>query len=270
MKYVERLTTPEKGNKYYIHHSKGGYNTCMKINEQNGSVIPNCVGYAQGRLLEIMGAKGCNWKLPAGYAEDWYDTAIKNGMTVTDKPELGSVACWKQGKTNNPNDGAGHVAVVELINNNGEIMCSQSHAKGIEFDLVTLSPSNGYKYKDGFVLQGFISCGIDFLAEEKEIVMRNYIDILCREADDSGLRSWSIALHNGMTEDDLRTSLLNSKEYIEDTTRLQREDYVIKCYRNILGRFPESEAVINHWKKYSKEEIFYGIWNSEEAINRRK
>lgn len=268
-KYIPRLSQPAKDNKYYIHYSKGGYNTCAEIDRQSGSVVPNCVGYAQGRLLEIMGAKAANWNLPAGNAEDWYDIAVKFNMPVFNSPQLGSVACWKQGKTNSSDDGTGHIAVVEKIENNGDILCSQSHYNGSAFDLITITRSSGYKYKAGYELQGFISCGIDFLTMQKEIVMRNYIDILCRPADSLGLASWAIELHNGLTENELKIRLLNSEEYLKDTTKCQKEVFIIKCYRNILGRYPESEEVVNHWKKFSKEDIFYGIWNSKEAQNRR-
>lgn len=43
---VTRTTPPDEENKYYIKTTKGGYNRCIQI-QSNGSVLPNCTGYAR-------------------------------------------------------------------------------------------------------------------------------------------------------------------------------------------------------------------------------
>ena len=162
MKYTPRLTAPSKSNKNFIHYSKGGYNTCIMIDKSTGSVLPNCVGYAQGRLLEILGKKAVNWKLPACNAEDWFETAQKNGFKTGQTPKLGAVVVWRAGQTHNNADGAGHVAVVEEIMSNGDIVVSQSAWGGTEFYLSTITKASGYMYNSNRPFLGFIYCGIEF------------------------------------------------------------------------------------------------------------
>ena len=162
MKYTPRLTAPSKSDKNFIHYSKGGYNSCIMIDKSTGSVLPNCVGYAQGRLLEILGAKAPNWKLPACNAEDWLETAQKNGFKTGQTPKLGAVVVWRAGQTHNNADGAGHVAVVEEIMSNGDIVVSQSAWGGTEFYLSTITKASGYMYNSNRPLLGFIYCGIEF------------------------------------------------------------------------------------------------------------
>lgn len=136
-KFTARTTAPSRLDKRFINYNKGGYNTCISINQQTGYVLPNCVGYAQGRLLEVRGESKVNWKLPACNAEDWFDTAKANGMAVGQTPKLGSVVVWRAGNTHNSSDGAGHVAIVEKIKSNGDIIASQSAYGGQEFYLST-------------------------------------------------------------------------------------------------------------------------------------
>lgn len=162
MKYTPRLTAPSKSDKNFIHYSKCGYNTCIMIDKNTGSVLPNCVGYAQGRLLEILGAKAPNWKLPACNAEDWFETAQKNGFKTGQTPKLGAVVVWRAGQTHNNADGAGHVAVVEEIMSNGDIVVSQSAWGGTEFYLSTITKASGYMYNSNRPFLGFIYCGIEF------------------------------------------------------------------------------------------------------------
>ena len=162
MKYTPRLTAPSKSDKNFIHYSKGGYNTCIMIDKSTGSVLPNCVGYAQGRLLEILGKKAVNWKLPACNAEDWLETAQKNGFKTGMTPKLGAVAVFRAGTTHNGSDGAGHVAVVEEIKSNGDIVVSQSAYGGTEFYLSTITKASGYMYNSNRPFLGFIYCGIEF------------------------------------------------------------------------------------------------------------
>lgn len=168
MKFEPRLTAPTRTDKNYIHYSKGGYNTCIVIDKNSGYVLPNCVGYAQGRLLELTGAKKANWKFPACNAEDWFDKAKSNGMATGNTPKLGSVIVWKAGNTHNAKDGAGHVGIVENIYPNGDILISQSAFNGEEFYLTTLTKESGYIYSNERPLLGFIYVGIEFEAEDNK------------------------------------------------------------------------------------------------------
>ena len=160
--FKQRLTAPNKTDKRFIRHTHGGYNTCIDINDDTGYVLPNCTGYAQGRLLEILGAKSVNWKLPAGDAENWFSTAIKNGLQTGSVPKLGAVVCWRAGQIYNGKDGAGHVAIVEDILPNGDIVTSNSIYNGTEFFTQVVTKASGYMYSEERPLVGFIYCGIEF------------------------------------------------------------------------------------------------------------
>lgn len=145
-----RTTPPNSKNKFYIHNTRDGYNKCIRIS--GDSCLPNCVGYAYGRYMEIADIKSCN--LPTVHAEDWFALAKKRGFKVGKTPKPGAVICWSKGKTGYSGDGCGHVAIVEQVNKDGSILISQSgYGSGRRMWTATLKkpyPLAGYK------LQGFI------------------------------------------------------------------------------------------------------------------
>lgn len=155
--YKVRLSAPTTDNKYYIHTSAGGYNSCIHI--KNGSVLPNCVGYAWGRWYELLGFKP---KLSRGNAEDWW--GYKDGYSRGQTPKLGAVICWRKGKTGTSKDGAGHVAIVEQINSDGSIVTSNSGYSGTRFYKQTLKPP--YNIGSAYTFQGFIYLPVDFAVEK--------------------------------------------------------------------------------------------------------
>lgn len=53
--FVKRSTAPASDNLYYIKTTKGGYNKCIQI-QSNGSVLPNCTGYAR-RMEDLWSVK---------------------------------------------------------------------------------------------------------------------------------------------------------------------------------------------------------------------
>lgn len=146
MAFEPRLNAPSTSNKNWIHTSAGGKNGCIKIS--GNSVLPNCVGYAYGRFMEILGK---NPKLSKGNAENWY--GFKDGYARGKTPKLGAVICWAKGKAGVSSDGAGHVAIVEKIYGDGSILISQSGYKSSRF--WTSKIKKGYALK-GYTFQGFI------------------------------------------------------------------------------------------------------------------
>lgn len=86
-------------------------------------------------------------------------------------PTLGSIACWKVGKLKDGSDGAGHVAVVEEIKSNGDIVTSNSAWGGKEFYMQTFSKLKdyGWKGKTGkkYELIGFIIPSIHIIETPK-------------------------------------------------------------------------------------------------------
>lgn len=121
--YKPRLTRPEKGNRFYIRKASGGLNPAIKgyPTDADCDVLNNCVGYVVGRWLELGGPQ-----LKPVNAELFIQYAQKDGLTITQSPSLGACMVWQGGPTQNAGDGAGHVAIVEVINPDGSIVTSES------------------------------------------------------------------------------------------------------------------------------------------------
>ena len=118
----------------------------------SGYGMPNCTCYAYGRFAEIRNAFAA---LPTGDAGSWYDAVV--GFNKGRWPRLGAVACYasESGKY------AGHVAIVEVINEDGSIVTSNSAYRGTYFWTETVTPADGYcsdwmKRNRDYYCQGFI------------------------------------------------------------------------------------------------------------------
>lgn len=123
--FTPRLIRPEAGNKYYIRKSSGGYSSAIKgkPTDKDCDVLPNCVGYAYGRFNEIGGYSSCKYLKPVN-AEKFIK--YKGDLEVGFTPKLGACMVWQKGKTLDGSDGAGHVAIVEKIVSEDEIVTSES------------------------------------------------------------------------------------------------------------------------------------------------
>jgi len=135
-----RTTAPESGNSHYYSRSNPFYPNISPPN-----CIGNCTWYAWGRISEIYGRQ-----LPSGYfihdAYTWW-TDNKNGnfYNYGSTPRVGAIAVWGSSYF-----GAGHVAVVEKIEN-GKVYVSQSSYNTYLFKYAQLpSPEHllGYIYVD--------------------------------------------------------------------------------------------------------------------------
>lgn len=142
MSFTMRTTKPS-GNKFYITKSRGGYSTCIQGYpvDSKANVLANCVGYACGRFNEIIGSMkypslNCN-------AENFIERARSLGLSISSTPTLGGIMVWQKGNTLSGNDGAGHVAIVERINNSNSIYTSESAYNGAYFFNATKTNSNG-------------------------------------------------------------------------------------------------------------------------------
>lgn len=115
--FIPRLAAPSvEFNRYYRHsgyyeHGINGVNDCLLIDSSTGAVMPNCVGYAWGRVYELLGSYPA---LSRGDAVGWwsyndgYDRSPlqANGYAGFDGPKLGAVACMDLASP-------GHIAIVE-------------------------------------------------------------------------------------------------------------------------------------------------------------
>ena len=142
--FIPRISGPDRNDKNFISVSRGGNNRCVSVGAY-GSVLPNDVGYAWGRFMEVLGSPPT---LTTGNANNWFKNTA-DGYQRGKTPKLGAVACWF-----NP-IGAGHVAVVERIDEDGSILMSSSKYPNQTFFLESGSPPNYLSWK-GYYLQGFI------------------------------------------------------------------------------------------------------------------
>ena len=118
-----------------------------------GYGLPNCTCYAWGRFWEIADSNhdySNRPNLSTGNAEDWY-LNTSDGYSRGQTPQLGAVICFADG----PFSGEGHVAIVERIKSNGDIVTSNSAYGGEYFYTQTLHPPL-YLPATGYIFQGFI------------------------------------------------------------------------------------------------------------------
>lgn len=145
--YEPRLTdTGIQGNPYW--YSDNVYYTA-------GYGMPNCTCYALGRWYELQGSSEAFNFLSYGDGKDWYNMGVNAGYEHSATiPQLGAAVSWTY-------PGSGHVAIVEEINYNDDgtvnnIVTSNSAWQSTFFFTRTLYASDGYKYRDGATLNGFI------------------------------------------------------------------------------------------------------------------
>ena len=155
--FVPRLAAPNPDDEEYLYWTTvagGGYNSCIAIT--GNSVLPNCTGYAWGRFYEILGSKP---NLSTKNAEQWF-LNTSDGYERGTQPKLGAVICWQDGATTNidGNDGAGHVAIVEQINEDGSIVTSESGFGSTNAFWTTTRTNENGKWGAGssYTFQGFI------------------------------------------------------------------------------------------------------------------
>ena len=119
-------TTRPANNKNFITRGSGGWNTCIKGNPryQYADALANCVGYASGRFNEIINiareTTGCTYTTLNCNAVGFKERAEAAGLKTGSTPRRGAIMCWgKEGS-------AGHVAIVERVNNSNSVYTSES------------------------------------------------------------------------------------------------------------------------------------------------
>lgn len=129
----QRKSQP-KNNRYYIRDVTGGLNGAVAGSPTiaGANVLANCVGYANGRFNEIINdpdlksiEKRFRFQLVCN-AENFIESAKRQGLKISSKPTLGGIMVWQKGPTLDGRDGAGHVALVEAIYKDGSILTSES------------------------------------------------------------------------------------------------------------------------------------------------
>ena len=143
------MTTKPKNNKFFITTKKGGYSLCVvgSPTDPTANVLANCVGFSCGRFnmiySELTGYKGMKYTAFNCNAENFIEVAKKYGLKISKTPVAGGIMVWQKGATLSGNDGAGHVAIVEKVNNSNSIYTSESGWGGPTFWNATRTNSNG-------------------------------------------------------------------------------------------------------------------------------
>ena len=164
---MKQRTKQPANNKYYIRKASGGLNAAIKGEPtiKGADVLCNCVGYANGRFNEaandpFLEGKNANkafkWQLTCN-AENFIESAKKQGLKVSKVPTTGGIMVWQKGNTLGGGDGAGHVAFVEAVYTDGTITTSESGYKAYTFKRVRRSNKNGrWGAGDGYKFRGCI------------------------------------------------------------------------------------------------------------------
>lgn len=142
MDFTPRMTAPEAGNRYYNTPAAGGVNPSIEGNPKNAgcNVLPNCVGYAVGRWLEIGKWTSLRCISPVN-AERFIQAS--SGAKVGQTPKPGAIMVWQKGDTLDGSDGAGHVAVVERVVSDTVAITSESGWGGPFFTVKTRGRADG-------------------------------------------------------------------------------------------------------------------------------
>lgn len=132
-------TTCPNNNKYYITTDAGGWSWAIKgkPTKAGANVLANCVGYANGRFAEIIGKDKIEYQLVCN-AENFIEKAKAYGLQISNTPTLGGIMVWE-----GLGSLAGHVAIVERIDNSNQIYTSESAYNGSAFYNATRTNSNG-------------------------------------------------------------------------------------------------------------------------------
>lgn len=149
--FVPRTTAPTEDNSYYYSNN---------VFYQSGYGMPNCTAYAWGRFWECQGENGSYPKLSTRNAENWYGHA--DGYARGKTPKVGAVICWRKGVAGDSSDGAGHVGIVEAVNDDGTIVTSESAWNGYLFRTKTRSNDGNWGGGSAYTFQGFIYNPVDF------------------------------------------------------------------------------------------------------------
>ena len=260
MKFIPRFEAPRYDNKYYLIESYGGYNKCLEIN--NGSVLPNCVGYAYGRFMECQTIQNC--RLSTGDAKNFYSNTA-DGYARGQEPKLGAIICFDGGKY-------GHLAVVEEITDE-YINCSNSMYGGSRFYMKKYYKKDGYSFQGNtgyYKCQGFIYPEVEFKDEEPQPEPTPAPQTL-----DKGDKVKIINTGKATSYGEEPTAYgIGSEGYIIETYRKRPYPYLVGDKKGAIG-FYKADALekINDNNKKSNEEIakevIQGKWgNGQERYDR--
>lgn len=149
--FTPRLTLPDKANKYYIAKAEGGLNPGIPRPSGSRLRFANCVFYALGRFAELWDI----W-LDSTNAENFCDMAKRHGLSIGQTPVPGAIAVWAKGEVGNGSDGAGHVAIVEIVNAQNIVTSESGWNAKTEFWTQTRKNGANWGQSSAYRFLGFI------------------------------------------------------------------------------------------------------------------
>lgn len=250
--FTPRTTAPTKDNAYFYADNPF---------YQSGYGLPNCTCYAWGRFYEISGERPA---LSLGNAENWW--GYSDGYNRGSIPKLGAVICWRKGAAGNGADGAGHVAIVEAINDDGSIVTSESGwGASSVFWTKTRSNDGNWGASSAYTFQGFIYNPKTFDGsssggtEHSRYIWDYFTDKIGNEYGVAGLMG-NLEAESGLYPDRVQGDIPYSdysKEYTADVD---------------AGTISESDFVNNapngggyglaQWTYYTRKQALYDMYKS--------
>lgn len=153
MSFIPRTSAPSRNDPNVISKPYGGNNSAwwFKSGEYKGLCMPNCTGYVHMRWLELHGSSAES-KLCLNDATAYWN--YTDGLVKSQIPTLGAIMCWSSSGASN----RGHVAIVEEIYDNGDVLASASNYNGTWWYRTRFTKASNYKLhssKSTYYFQGF-------------------------------------------------------------------------------------------------------------------
>lgn len=153
-----RQSKPDQWSKYYNNYNNGGESWCIngRPTDSISNVLANCVGYACARFNEIYcietGTDEMKFKQLCCNAEDFWQVAANLGLKRGQEPKPGAIMVWE-----GIGSAAGHVAIVERVNNADQVYTSESGYDSTYFwNSVRYRGSGDWGIGAGYRFLGFI------------------------------------------------------------------------------------------------------------------
>lgn len=161
MKFTKRTTAPSSSTEFY--GNKNPFvNTYYDMFRKHPLLKGNCTHYCYSRMSEVIGKKS---NLPSSSAHLWIRDV--KGYETGSTPKLGSIIVWKHTKKS-----GGHVAFIEEIKSNGDLVVSMSGWNSFLFKTKTITKASGYVYSD-YAVVGFIYPPVEFESDVRPTVRKS-------------------------------------------------------------------------------------------------
>lgn len=154
---TSKPTKNDANSKCYVNYETGGWSGAIVCSDDYCNVLPNCVGYANGRFNEIYD----EMKGTSGSKYPWFNCNACNFISrarefypeleISSEPVPGAIIVWTGGWGD-----YGHVAIVEKINYDGSLFTSESAYGGSMFYTATRYPANEWGMGGTYKFAGFI------------------------------------------------------------------------------------------------------------------